>query len=126
MNRIVKTDKAPGAIGPYSQGVVTGNLVFTAMQVALDPQTGTLQGETTDQQARQCLANIQAIVGAAGGSVGTIVKVVVYLTDMTQFSTVNEVYGEFFKDNLPARGVVEVSALPAGALVAIEAIATVV
>ena len=125
MNRIVKTDKAPAAIGPYSQGVVTGNLVYTAMQIALDPSTGKLQGETTTDQARQCLTNIKAIVRSAGGDIKTIVKVTVYITDITEFAAVNEVYSEFFRETLPARGVVEVSALPAGALIAIEAIATV-
>ena len=118
----IQTDAAPAAVGPYSQGVVTGDLLFTAMQIGLDPATGEMVGTTASQQVRRCLQNVQAIVEAAGSSLSDTVKVTVYMTDIAQFGAVNEVYAEFFADWLPARGVVEVSALPKGALVAVEAI----
>ncbi len=118
----IGTDAAPAAIGPYSQGVVTGGLLFTSMQIGLDPATGEMVGTTAPQQVRRCLQNIQAIVEAAGASSSDTVKVTVYLIDVAQFGAVNEVYAEFFADWLPARGVVEVSALPKGALVAVEAV----
>ena len=123
--RTVSTDNAPAAIGPYSQGVVSGGLLFTAMQIALDPGSGELVGSTTPEQGRRCLENIRAVVEAAGGSLATVVKTTIYLTDISQFGAVNEVYAEFFGESLPARGVLEASALPKGALIAIEAIANV-
>ncbi len=123
--QIIQTDAAPAAIGPYSQGVVTNGLLYTAMQIPLDPVTGEIRGETAPQQIRQCMYNIKAVVEAAGGSMATIVKVSVYLTDMAQFAAVNEVYGEFFTDQPPARGVIETTALPKGALIAVEVVASV-
>lgn len=125
MNRFIKTDKAPAAIGPYSQGVVSGNLVFTAMQIGLNPATGKLAGDTIVEQAWQSLTNIKSIVTEAGGSMKSVVKVTIYLTDIAQFAAVNEIYSEFFNGNLPARGVAGVTALPAGARIAVEAIATI-
>ena len=121
----IGTDAAPAAIGPYSQGVVAGRLLFTSMQIALDPATGELVGTTAPQQVRRCLQNVQAVVETAGSSLSDAVKVTVYVTDIGQFGAVNEVYAEFFADWLPARGVVEVSALPKGALVAVEAVVNV-
>ena len=121
----IGTDAAPAAIGPYSQGVVAGGLLFTSMQIALDPATGELVGTTAPQQVRRCLQNVQAVVETAGSSLSDAVKVTVYVTDIGQFGAVNEVYAEFFADWLPARGVVEVSALPKGALVAVEAVVNV-
>ena len=123
--RMISTDKAPAAIGPYSQGVVSGGLVFTSMQIALDPASGEMVGSTAPEQVRRCLENIKAIVGEAGGSMSDIVKTIVYLTDITAFGAVNEVYAEFFTDKLPARGVIEASALPKGALIAVEAVANI-
>jgi len=123
--RTISTDSAPAAIGPYSQGVVSGGLLFTAMQIALDPSSGELVGSTAPEQGRRCLENIRAVVEAAGGSLATVVKTTIYLTDIAQFGAVNEVYAEFFGESLPARGVLEASALPKGALIAIEAIANV-
>jgi len=121
----VGTDAAPAAIGPYSQGVVAGGLLFTSMQIALDPATGELVGTTAPQQVRRCLQNVQAVVETAGSSLSDAVKLMVYVTDIGQFGAVNEVYAEFFADWLPARGVVEVAALPKGALVAVEAVVNV-
>ncbi len=121
--RTIRTDKAPAAIGPYSQGVAAGGLLFTAMQLALDPVSGEMVGAGAPEQARRCLENIRAIVNAAGGSMSDVVKTVVYLTDITEFAAVNDVYADFFRTELPARGVVGVAALPKGARVAIEAVA---
>ncbi len=125
MSRTVNTDKAPAAIGPYSQGVVSGGMLFTSMQIPLDPDSGEMTGEGTPEQAGRCLENIKAIVEAAGGSMNDIVKTTIYLADITDFVAVNEVYTKFFAENLPARGVIEASALPKGALVAVEAIASI-
>ena len=121
--RSITTERAPAAIGPYSQGVVSGGLVFTSMQIALDPSSGEMVGRTATEQVRRCLENIRAIVEEAGGGMGDIVKTTVYMTDIAQFGAVNEVYAEFFADKLPARGVIEASALPKGALIAVEAVA---
>lgn len=121
--RIVRTTQAPAAVGPYSQGVVAGGLLFAAMQIALDPTSGEMIGTTPAAQVRQCLANITAVVDAAGATMADVVKTTVYLTDVAAFGAVNEVYAEFFPTDPPARGVVEVSALPRGALVAVEAMA---
>jgi 2-iminobutanoate/2-iminopropanoate deaminase len=123
--KVIATDRAPAAIGPYSQGVVAGSFVFTAMQIALDPATGELVGHDAPAQVRQCLLNIDAILAAAGTSLDDVVKVTVYLTDLAAFAAVNEVYGTIFTEQPPARAVVGASALPRGALVAVEAIATV-
>ena len=123
--RTIQTNLAPDAIGPYSQGVAADGLVFTSMQIGLDPATGNVVGATAPEQVRRCLQNVKAIVEAAGGSLADVVKVTVYMTDIQEFAAVNEVYAEFFSDDLPARAVVEVAALPKGALVAAEAVAIV-
>ena len=123
--RTIQTDQAPAAIGPYVQGVVASGLLFTSMQIGLDPQTKELTGTTAPAQARQCLQNIGAIVAAGGSSLADTVKVTVYLVDIAAFGAVNEVYAEFFGETLPARSVVTVTALPLDALVAVEAVAVV-
>jgi 2-iminobutanoate/2-iminopropanoate deaminase len=124
-HRVVETDRAPAAIGPYSQGVIAGGLLFTAMQIALDAASGEMKGSTAPEQARYCLENVKAIVEAAGGSMEHAVKTTVYLTDIAQFGAVNEVYAGFFPSRPPARGVVESPHLPKGALVAVEAVVAV-
>jgi 2-iminobutanoate/2-iminopropanoate deaminase len=124
-HKIIKTDEAPAAIGPYSQGVIGCGLLYTAMQIALDPASGKMTGPTAAEQTRRCLRNVRAIARAAGGSLDHAVKVTVYLTDMGEFAAVNEVYAQFFSSDPPARAVVEVSRLPKGALVAIEAVVAV-
>ncbi len=121
-HRIIKTDKAPAAIGAYSQGVAAGGLLFTAMQIALDPASGELDGTTAAEQVRRCLNNVKAVAEAAGGSLDHAVKTTVYLKDIGDFGAVNEIYAEFFPSGPPARGVVEVCNLPRGALVAVEAV----
>ncbi len=121
-HKIIKTDRAPAAIGPYSQGVAACGLMYTAMQIALDPASGEMTGTTAPEQVQRCLENVRAIAEAAGGSLDHAVKVTVYMTDMGQFAAVNETYAGFFPAEPPARAVVEVSQLPKGALVAVEAV----
>jgi len=121
---IVCTEKAPAAIGPYSQGVVAGGFLFTAMQIPLDPATGAMVSpDDTAAQARQVLQNLQAVIEAAGGSLQQVVKVTVYLQEIADFAAVNAVYAEFFPQDAPARAAMAVAALPKGARVAMEAIA---
>ena len=120
---IVSTDHAPAAIGPYSQGVRTGDLLFCSGQVALDPSTGELVKEDVEGQARRCLQNLTAVCEAAGASLANAVRCTVYLTDMGDFARVNEAYEQFFKnEGPPARVAVAVSGLPKGADVEIDAI----
>lgn len=121
--RIVVTDKAPKAIGPYSAGVSTGHLVFTAGQLGIDPTIGKLVEGGIQPQTRQALNNLSAILEAAGSGLEKVVKTTVFLKDISEFSLMNEVYGTFFKENFPARSAFQVSALPLGAAVEIEAVA---
>jgi 2-iminobutanoate/2-iminopropanoate deaminase len=119
----VSTDHAPAAIGPYSQAVRTGDLLFCSGQVALDPSTGQLVKEDVEGQARRCLQNLTAVCDAAGASLASAVRCTVYLTDMGDFARVNEVYGQFFESgDPPARVAVAVAGLPTGADVEIDAI----
>jgi len=121
--RTVHTEKAPAAIGPYSQGVVAGNLLFTAGQIALDPATGQIvQGDVTVQTER-VIRNLTAVLESAGASWADVVKTTVYLQDMADFPRVNEVYGRMIGDARPARSTVQVSGLPRGVLVEIDAVA---
>ena len=125
MSTILKTDKAPAAIGPYSQGVQLGNMVITAGQIPLDPVTGTFS-DNIEVQARQSLMNVKAVVEAAGFQVSDIVKTTVFVKDMNDFAKVNAVYGKFFDEfnaPYPARSCVEVARLPKDVGVEIEAIA---
>lgn len=118
----VTSQKAPGAIGPYSQGVVAGNLLFISGQLPIDPATGAFVAGGIAVHAHQCLKNLSAIATAAGTSLERTVKVTVFLADMGNFATVNQVYSEYFKSNLPARSAVQVAALPKNADIEIEAI----
>lgn len=119
---IIATEKAPAAVGPYSQAVRVGNLVFTAGQIGIDPVLGRLRTGIA-AQTRQALANLQAVLEAAGSSLNQVVKTTIFLRDMADFATVNQIYGSFFTAAPPARSTVQVSDLPLGALVEIEAIA---
>ena len=119
----ISTDGAPAAIGPYSQAVRTGDLLFCSGQIPLEPTTGELVKDDIEGQARRCLENLSAVAEAAGGSLANAVRCTVYLTDMNDFARVNEVYAEFFGgDDPPARVAVGVAALPKGADVEIDAI----
>lgn len=123
MNKaIISTDQAPAALGPYSQAVKVGNLLFISGQIPVDPATGNIVEGDVQQQTGQCIKNIQAICEAAGASLKDVVKTTVFLKDMNQFAKVNETYGEFFKEEAPARACVEVARLPKDVLVEIEAI----
>ena len=119
---VVKTNKAPAALGPYSAGICAGNFVFTAGQIPLDPETG-LMADTIEEQTRQSLSNVKAILEAAGTDLAHVIKTTVFLQNMGDFAAMNGVYGEFFTENCPARSAVEVARLPKNALVEIEAVA---
>ncbi len=121
--RVIATDQAPSAIGPYSQGIQVGNFVYTAGQAAVDPTTGQLVAGGIEEQTRQTLRNLEAILAAAGCTMADVVKTTVFLTDMADFKAMNRVYAEFFPVAPPARSTVQVSALPLGARVEIEAVA---
>ena len=123
--RIVTTSQAPAAVGPYSQAVVLDGLVWTCGQIALDPATGVLVGSDAAAQADRALQNIDAILQAAGSSLDQVVRTTVYLANMDDFGAVNEVYARYLSNDPPARACVEVSRLPLGALVEIDAIAAV-
>lgn len=126
MNKsIVMTSQAPTAVGPYSQGVVLDGWIWTTGQVALDPATGAMVGSDAATQADRALRNIEAILQAAGSSLDRVVRATVYLTNMDDFAAVNAVYARYFPNAFPARVCVEVSRLPLGALVEIDAIAKV-
>lgn len=120
---IVRTDRAPAAIGPYSQGVRVGNLIFFSGVIPLDPDTGALVGADAAEQTAQVLKNIRALLASQGLSPQNVVKTTVFLTDIAAFGAVNDVYASLFDSEPPARSCVEVSALPKGALVEIECVA---
>jgi 2-iminobutanoate/2-iminopropanoate deaminase len=120
---IIATNKAPAAVGPYSQAVRAGDLLFTAGQIALDPATGRLVEGGIEDQTRRVLTNLSAVLEAAGTSLSHVVKTTVFLTDMGEFKAMNGVYAEFFPDAPPARSTVQVAALPLGSRVEIEAVA---
>lgn len=119
----VATQQAPAAIGPYSQAVRAGDFLFFSGQIPLDPATGEIVGKDAEGQSRQVLANIQAVLSAAGLDFGNVVKTTVYLTDMRDFEVINRVYGEYFGTAAPARATVQVAALPKQVLIEIEGIA---
>lgn len=119
----IATTNAPAAIGPYSQAIASGDLVFASGQIALDPQTGQLIEGDIRVQTRRALENLTAVLQAAGSSPGQVVKTTVFLTTMGHFTAMNEVYAEFFLGDPPARSTVAVAELPRGALVEVEAIA---
>jgi 2-iminobutanoate/2-iminopropanoate deaminase len=122
MKRIISTDRAPAAVGPYSQAVRAGDLLFISGQIGIDPATGTMT-EGLEAQVEQVLENLKSIVEEAGGSMGSIVKATVLLQSMDDFKAMNGIYAGYFESDPPARAAFEVGALPLGALVEIEAIA---
>ncbi|MBQ8624372.1 MAG: RidA family protein [Oscillospiraceae bacterium] len=122
MSKKVQTNKAPAAIGPYSQAVVAGNLIFTSGQIPLDPETGMMVGENITEQTHRVCKNLEAVLSAAGSSLKNAVKTVCFLNDMADFAAFNEVYAQYFTEK-PARSCVAVKALPKGALVEVEVVA---
>lgn len=122
---IVNTDQAPAAIGPYSQAVVAQGFVFCSGQIALRPGGQELVGATAAEQMAQVMENLSAVLKAAGSGLDQVVKTTIFLADLADFGAVNDVYGGFFAKDPPARATVEVSRLPRGALVEVEAVATV-
>ncbi|MCG8618616.1 MAG: RidA family protein [Desulfobacterales bacterium] len=119
---IISTDKAPAAIGPYSQGVVTGNLLFTSGQLPIDPATGKIPEGSIETQAHIVFKNLSAIAEQAGTSLDNAVKTTVFLADIADFAKVNEVYAQYFNDPFPARSAFQVAALPLGADIEVEAV----
>src|SRR3990172_12637554 len=121
--KVIKTEKAPKAIGPYSQAIRTDSLIFTAGQIGLVPATGELVANSVEEQTRQALTNLKNVVEGAGSTLAHVVKTTVFLKDMNDFPKMNAIYAEFFGENPPARSTVAVAALPKGGLVEIEAVA---
>ncbi len=121
--RIIKTEAAPAAIGPYSQAVVANGFVYTAGQIALDPRTRQLVPGDIRIQTGRVMENVKAVLEAAGSSLGKVVKTTVFLRDMNDFGTMNEIYGSYFKEEPPARSTIQVAKLPRDAAVEIETVA---
>lgn len=122
--KVISTDKAPAAVGPYSQAVVDGDVIYASGQIPVDPATGEMKSDVPEA-ARQSLTNLKNLLEAAGSDLENVIKVMIFITDMSKFGELNEVYAEFFSNHRPARSCVEVSALPKGAVLEIEAIARV-
>ncbi|MDV3425682.1 MAG: RidA family protein [Bacillota bacterium] len=125
MKKIIYTEKAPAAIGPYSQGINTGKLIFTSGQIPIDPENGEMVTDDIKKAAERCILNLKAVLEAADSSLKNVIKTTVFIKNMDDFAAVNQVYGEYFTENYPARSCVEVSRLPKDALVEIEAVAKV-
>ena len=125
MNQAVSTKDAPAAIGPYSQAIRSGNTIYVSGQIPIDPATGEFAGSDIATQTRQSLTNIKNILAAAGAKMSDVVKTTVLLSDIANFTAMNEVYAEFFTEPYPARAAFQAAAIPKGALVEIEAIAVV-
>ena len=124
MRKIVETKAAPAAIGPYSQGNIFGNLIFTSGQVPLDPETGAVVGTTIEEQTEQVFKNVKAILEAAGSSLQNVLKTTVFIKDMNDFAAMNAVYAKYFTEgSYPSRSAVEVARLPKDVMVEIETIA---
>ena len=124
MREIISTDRAPGAIGPYSQAIKTGGMVYCSGQIPTDPATGEFVSEDVVEQTEQVLKNLSAVLEAAGTNLGSVVKTTVFLADMADFAAMNEVYGRYFNENKPARATVQAARLPKDARVEIDCIAT--
>ena len=125
MKETISTEKAPGAIGPYSQAVKAGNMVFCSGQIPIDPTTGEFVSNNVAEQTHQVLTNLSAVLEAAGTSLNNVVKTTVFLADMNDFTAMNEIYAKFFSDNKPARATVQAARLPRDARVEIDCIAVI-
>jgi 2-iminobutanoate/2-iminopropanoate deaminase len=120
---IIATEEAPGAVGPYSQGITADGFVFTAGQIPINPASGKVEATTIEDQTRQVLTNVDAVLRAAGSSLDRVVKMTVFMTDLADFQAMNGVYAKFFPSNPPARSAVQVVALPLGVQIEMEAVA---
>ena len=125
MKEIISTENAPGAIGPYSQAIKTGNMVFCSGQIPLDTKTGEFVSDKIAEQTEQVLKNLSAVLEAAGSNLNNVVKTTVFLSDMNDFAAMNEVYAKFFSENKPARATVQAARLPRDARVEIDCIAVI-
>ena len=125
MKEIVSTDKAPGAIGPYSQAIKAGGMIFCSGQIPIDPASGNIVSEDVTEQTEQVLKNLSEVLSAGGAGLGDVVKTTVFLADMNDFQAMNEVYARHFSDNKPARATVQAARLPRDVKVEIECIAVV-
>ena len=125
MKEIISTENAPGAIGPYSQAVKTGNLIFCSGQIPIDPATGEFVSDNIAEQTEQVLENLSQVLNAAESNLNNVVKTTVFLADMNDFAEMNEVYAKFFSENKPARATVQAARLPKDARVEIECIAVI-
>ncbi len=125
MKETISTENAPGAIGPYSQAVKTGNMVFCSGQIPIDPATGEFVSNDVAEQTTQVLKNLSAVLEAAGTNLNNVVKTTVFLADMNDFTAMNEIYAEFFSENKPARATVQAARLPRDARVEIDCIAVI-
>lgn len=121
--KILATEKAASAVGPYSQGVEGNNMIFTSGQIPVDMETGEVSTGDIQRETRLCLDSVKAVLAAGNATLDNVIKVTVFVTDIGDFSAINEVYAEYFTDHKPARSLVEVSKLPKGANIEIEAIA---
>lgn len=125
-NQVINTKNAPAALGPYSQGIKAGNTIYVSGQLPINPQTGELYtGGDIKEETRISLENVKAILAEGGATLNDVVKCTVYIKDMNQFGLINEMYGEYFKDNKPARACIEVAKLPKNANVEVDAIAVI-
>ncbi|MBN1260808.1 MAG: RidA family protein [Anaerolineae bacterium] len=125
MRQVIASPEAPQAVGPYSQAIKVGQFVFTSGQLGLDPATGAFAGEDIVSQTRQALHNLDIVLQAAGSDLAHVVKTTIFVIDLGDFKTVNQIYGEYFESAPPARSTVQVAALPLGGLVEIEMVAVV-
>lgn len=126
LNReIIFTPNAPAAVGPYSQAVRLGEMIYTAGQIALDPETGQLVEDDIEVQTRQVMKNLSNVLAAAGSNFAHVIKTTIFVTNLADFATINKVYGSYFAENPPARSTVQVAALPLGSRVEIEVVAIV-
>ncbi|MEM9897663.1 MAG: RidA family protein [Bacteroidota bacterium] len=121
--KIIKTDKAPAPIGPYNQAIVNNGVVYISGQVAIDPETGEMDNADLETEAHRVMKNLGAVLEASGSHYSNLIKCSIFILDMDQFSVINEIYGSYFDGYFPARETVEVSKLPAGAMVEISAVA---
>ncbi len=123
MKQIISTTEAPQAIGPYSQAVMVNGMLYASGQIAIDPKTGSLVGADIESQTRQVMLNIQGVLNEVGYDFSNVIKTIVFIKNMSDFAVVNSIYGEYFKENAPARSCVAVASLPKDALIEIEIVA---